>query len=64
MRRPDMLQPTTLDDALTALTKRGAVPLAGATDLIPAMRAGELAPSVLVNLKKIPALAGVSDDQD
>ena len=59
MRRPDMLQPATLDDALTALTKRGAVPLAGATDLIPAMRAGEVAPRVLVNLKKIPALSGV-----
>ena len=60
MRRPDMLQPATLDDALTALTKRGAVPLAGATDLIPGMRAGEVAPRVLVNLKKIPALSGVT----
>jgi len=60
MRRPDMLQPATLDDALTALAKRGAVPLAGATDLIPAMRAGEVAPRVLVNLKKIPALSGVT----
>ena len=60
MRRPDMLQPATLDDALTSLTTRGAVPLAGATDLIPAMRAGEVAPRVLVNLKSIPALSGVT----
>ena len=60
MRRPDMLQPSTLDDALTALTKRGTVPLAGATDLIPAMRTGEIAPRVLVNLKKIPALSGLT----
>ncbi|HUU54131.1 MAG TPA: xanthine dehydrogenase family protein subunit M [Armatimonadota bacterium] len=59
MPRPDMLQPATLDDALRALAKRGAVPLAGATDLIPAMLKGEAAPKILVNLKGISALDGI-----
>jgi carbon-monoxide dehydrogenase medium subunit len=55
----DMLFPTTLADALAALGKRGAVPLAGATDIIPALRQGGIAPTILVNLKSIPDLAGV-----
>jgi CO/xanthine dehydrogenase FAD-binding subunit len=57
--RPEMVQPTTLEEAIAALSKRGAVPLAGATDLIPAMRKGEISPRTLVNLKGIRALAGV-----
>ncbi len=55
----DMVFPTSLAQAAAALGKRGAVPLAGATDVIMAIRRGQMAPAVLVNLKSIPDLAGV-----
>jgi carbon-monoxide dehydrogenase medium subunit len=55
-----MVHPTTVADAVAALVKRGAVPLAGATDLIPSIiRKRELAPTALVNLKGIPGLSGI-----
>jgi len=57
--QPEMLQPTTLEEAIAALSRRGAVALAGATDLIPAMRKGEVSPRTLVNLKGLRALVGV-----
>ncbi len=59
MPQPDIAQPRTIEDALHALSRRGALPLAGATDLIPAMRKGEIQPPLLVNLKSIPGLLGV-----
>ena len=59
MLQMEMLYPTTLADALAMLGKRGAIPLAGATDVIPSIRKGEIAPKTLVNLKSIPDLAGV-----
>jgi carbon-monoxide dehydrogenase medium subunit len=59
MRQMDMLFPATLAEAAAALGKRGAIPLAGATDIIPAIRQGNIAPTTLVNLKSIPDLAGV-----
>jgi carbon-monoxide dehydrogenase medium subunit len=54
-----MLQPSTLSEAVKALAGRGAVAMAGATDLIPAMRKGEIRPRVLVNLKGIAEMTGV-----
>lgn len=59
MAEPHMLQPSTLREAVKALAARGAVAMAGATDLIPAMRKGETRPRVLVNLKGISEMAGV-----
>ncbi len=59
MAEPQMLQPSSLREAVRALAARGAVAMAGATDLIPAMRKGEISPRVLVNLKGIPGMAGV-----
>ena len=59
MLQPDIVRPTTIGDALQALCRPGAVALAGATDLIPAMRKGEVRPRLLVNLKHIPGLAGI-----
>jgi len=59
MPQPEMLQPATVEEAVQALTRRGAVPMAGATDLLPSMRKGEIAPKLLVNLKTIPGLSGV-----
>ena len=59
MRRPAIVFPETLEAAIEALDARGAIPLAGATDLIPAMRRGELTPRRLVDLKRIPQLRGI-----
>lgn len=59
MSPPELVEPRTLEEAIAALGQPGAVPLAGATDLIPAMRRGEVEPRRLVNLKRISALVGV-----
>ena len=60
MLRPEIIEPTTLKEAVAALRRRpGAMPLAGATDLIPAMQRGTARPRVLVNLKRIPGLSGI-----
>jgi aerobic carbon-monoxide dehydrogenase medium subunit len=59
MRSMEMVEPKTVAKAVRALRAAGAVPLAGATDLIPAVRAGQMRPRVLVNLKRISGLAGV-----
>jgi len=58
--RPQMVEPTTIEEAVAVLKgNRGAMVLAGATDLIPAIRRGLAKPRLLVNLKRIPALAGI-----
>jgi aerobic carbon-monoxide dehydrogenase medium subunit len=57
--RPQMIEPRTVAEAVAALRRRGAMPLAGATDLIPALRRGRAKPTALVNLKRLPGLAGV-----
>jgi carbon-monoxide dehydrogenase medium subunit len=55
----EMLRPITVAEAAAALSGRGAVALAGATDLIPSLREREVAPRLLVNLKGIPGLSGI-----
>jgi CO/xanthine dehydrogenase FAD-binding subunit len=59
MLRPDIVEPSTIKDALQALSRPGTVPLAGATDLIPALRKGEIKPRLLVNLKQLPDASGI-----
>ena len=60
MLRPEIIEPRTVGEAVAALAgNRGAMPLAGATDLIPAIRRGLAKPRVLVNLKRVPQLAGI-----
>jgi len=59
MLRPDIVEPGTIKAALQALSRPGAVPLAGATDLIPAIRKGEIKPRLLVNLKQLPDASGI-----
>jgi carbon-monoxide dehydrogenase medium subunit len=59
MAQMEMLHPTTVADAVAALASRGAVALAGATDLIPSIRKREIVPRLLVNLKGIPGLSGI-----
>jgi CO/xanthine dehydrogenase FAD-binding subunit len=54
--------PVTLDEALAALAAPGAMALAGGTDLVPLRADGKLAPEVLVDIKRIEALAGVTTE--
>jgi len=57
--------PTTLDEALTSLT-RGDNPhlLAGGTDLLGSVRRGIDSPGHLINLKSIPELTGIHQTDD
>jgi carbon-monoxide dehydrogenase medium subunit len=59
MPRPDIVQPRTLGEAAQVLSRPGAFALAGATDLIPAMRKGQIRPRFLVNLKQLPDVSGI-----
>lgn len=54
----EYLAPTTLDEAIDALSKHNgsARPLAGGTDLIDQMRVGRRQPELLVDVKKVPEL--------
>ncbi len=55
--------PTTVDEARSLLADNpGSRVFAGATDLIPQLRAGRPEPSVMVDLKKIDQLMSVSHD--
>lgn len=57
--------PTTIDEARTLLAgDAGAIVFAGATDVVPQMRAGRPEPSMLIDLKKIDRLMSVSLDGD
>ena len=53
-----LVRPTTLDDALAAIGD-DAMPYAGGTEALVAMRAGLLRPPVLVDLKRLPELSRV-----
>lgn len=54
-------EPTGMEEAVQILFAEGpsAFPLAGGTDLLVRMKKGELSPSTLVNLKRIPDLQGI-----
>lgn len=58
-------EPVSLDEAvrLLAAAGEGAHVLAGGTDLIVDMKTGRMRPSTVVNLKRIPGLAGIDDDE-
>src|SRR5947209_3492288 len=62
----DYLRPSTVDEALTALSDTGedAKVLAGGQSLIPLLRLRLAAPSVLVDLGGIAELRGVREDGD
>lgn len=66
MRLPkfEHLQPESLDEALDLLAEHGerAKIIAGGTELLVSMKLGLLAPDYLVNLKEIPELDFISDD--
>jgi len=58
-------EPATLAEAVGILSeqKRDACLLAGGTDLLVRMKRGEIAPPVLVNLKRISGLSYIERDQ-
>jgi carbon-monoxide dehydrogenase medium subunit len=57
--------PTTIDEARTLLAgDADAIVFAGATDVVPQMRAGRPEPSMVIDLKKIDRLMSVSLDGD
>jgi aerobic carbon-monoxide dehydrogenase medium subunit len=60
----DYVAPESLDDALTALRSRGedAKLLAGGHSLLPLMKLRLAAPTLLVDLRKVPGLRGVHRD--
>ncbi|HVN22620.1 MAG TPA: xanthine dehydrogenase family protein subunit M [Syntrophorhabdales bacterium] len=63
--RFDYVQPASLDEALSlfAQYQKDAKPMAGGTDLIPQLKGREVAtPRVVVDLKAIPGLNGISYD--
>ncbi len=62
----DYLAPTTLDEALSALTEHGdeAKILAGGQSLLPVLRMRLNAPSFVIDLGKISSLRGVREDGD
>jgi carbon-monoxide dehydrogenase medium subunit len=63
MRRFDYTAPETLEDAIEALRSReGAMLLAGGTDLVVQMKESDRRVPVVVSLRRIPGLRGISWD--
>jgi carbon-monoxide dehydrogenase medium subunit len=58
----DYVSPTSAEDAAAALVATGARALAGGTDLLVQLRAGRIAPSVIVDLKRIPDATGIREE--
>ena len=57
-------EPATLKEAIEVLAEKGssAYPLAGGTDLLVRMKRGEIKPSALVNLKRLPGLTQIEKE--
>lgn len=58
----DYRTPTSAEDAAGLLAEEGAHVLAGGTDLLVKLRAGMVAPRVVVDLKSVPRLRGIEHD--
>jgi 4-hydroxybenzoyl-CoA reductase subunit beta len=52
----DIVMPETVEDAVAALGRPGAMIVAGGTDLVPKLKRGQFEPAVLVSLSKIGGL--------
>lgn len=65
MRRFEYLAPATLEEAISALSDHEgeAKVLAGGTDLLIYMKSGRVAPSYLVDIKRIPGLDRIAFDE-
>jgi carbon-monoxide dehydrogenase medium subunit len=66
LRGFDYHEPGSLGEAVRILGEAGsgARVLAGGTDLLVDMKAGRMRPATVVNLKRIPGLAGIEADED
>jgi CO/xanthine dehydrogenase FAD-binding subunit len=62
MLQMDYQLPTSAADAAGLLAREGAHALAGGTDLLVKLRAGMVAPKVVVDLKNVPRLRGIEHD--
>lgn len=58
----DYQTPTSAKDAAGLLSRDGAHVLAGGTDLLVKLRAGMVAPRLVVDLKNVPRLRGIEND--
>jgi carbon-monoxide dehydrogenase medium subunit len=58
----DYQTPTSAGEAAGFLSQEGAYALAGGTDLLVKLRAGMVAPRVVVDLKDLPQLRGINSD--
>jgi carbon-monoxide dehydrogenase medium subunit len=58
----DYQTPTSAEDAAGLLSQDGAHVLAGGTDLLVKLRAGMVAPHLVVDLKDVPRLRGIDND--
>jgi CO/xanthine dehydrogenase FAD-binding subunit len=56
------LAPSSPEEAATALTRGGARPLSGGTDLLVQLRAGRVKPDIIVDLKGVPGAVGVREE--
>lgn len=65
LREFEYFEPASLDEAVQLLSSAGggAQVLAGGTDLVVDMKMGRLRPSTVVNVKRIPGLRGIEDDE-
>src|SRR5262249_50241320 len=54
--------PTSVKDAIAALSGGQARALSGGTDLLVQLRTGRIKPELIVDLKRIPGLIGITDD--
>ncbi len=57
-------QPSSLAEAVAALARDGARPLAGGTDLVPQLREGRRTPRRIVDLKRIAELTDIRETAD
>ncbi len=62
MRPFDLLIPETVDEALALLADPGGRPIAGGSDLIPLMQAGQVRPERVIDLSRLAALRGIHHD--
>ncbi|MEZ6028333.1 MAG: xanthine dehydrogenase family protein subunit M [Hyphomonadaceae bacterium] len=58
----DYVSPTSIPDALKALQTDGARLMAGGTDLLVQMRGGRTKPKLIVDLKRIPGIADIREE--